>query len=151
MKRLLLMGTACSFPDFERDFILKTDASDTTVGAVLSQRDDRNQDVMVACASQKLNESERRWATYDKEFWGVVWGIRQFSHYLRYRKFILYTDHQPLLSCRSVDTSKDANGKRTRWSLELASYEMDIRHKKGKANSDADALSRAPHADDATP
>ena len=150
LKRLLLMGTACSFPDFERDFILKTDASDTTVGAVLSQRDDRNQDVMVACASQKLNESERRWATYDKEFWGVVWGIRQFSHYLRYRKFILYTDHQPLLSCQSVDTSKDANGKRTRWSLELASYEMDIKYKKGKANSDADALSRAPHADEAT-
>ena len=149
LKRLLLMGTACSFPDFEKEFILKTDASDTTVGAVLSQRDDRNHDVLVACASQKLGEGERKWATYDKEFWGVVWGIRQFSHYLRYRKFILYTDHQPLLSCQSVDTAKDANGKRTRWSLELASYEIDIRHKKGKANSDADALSRAPHADKA--
>ena len=151
LKQLLLEGTACAFPDFEKEFILKTDASDTTVGAVLSQRDERNHDLMVACASQKLNAGEKRWCTYDKEFWGVVWGVRQFAHYLRYRRFILYTDHQPLLSCQSVDTSKDANGKRTRWSLELASYDIDIRHKKGKANSDADALSRAPHADEAEP
>ena len=48
LKRLLLMGTACSFPDFEKEFILKTDASETTVGAVLSQRDDRNHDVIIA-------------------------------------------------------------------------------------------------------
>jgi hypothetical protein len=56
------------------------------------------------------------------------WAVRQFSHYLRYRKFMLITDHQPLLSCLRVDSKKDATGKRTRWSLELNSYEFELKH-----------------------
>ena len=147
LKSMLLEGTACAFPDFKRDFILKTDASDTTVGCVLSQRDERNCEQMVACASQKLTRQQAAWCTYDKEFWALVWATRQFSHYLRYRKFLCFTDHRPLLSCRTLNDEKDATGRRTRWAIELASYEMDLRHKEGKKNSDADALSRAPHPD----
>jgi hypothetical protein len=60
----------------------------------------------------------------------MVWAVRQFSHYLRFRKFTLITDHQPLLSCLSVDTKKDATGKRTRWSLELNSYEFELKHER---------------------
>ena len=149
LKGLLLKGTACAFPDFKEDFFLKTDASETTVGAVLAQKDERNRERMVACASQKLNTTERKWSTYDREFWAIVWGVCQFSHYLRFRPFVCYTDHRPLLSCRSVDTDKDATGRRTRWAIELASYEMDLRHKEGRRNADADALSRAPHPDEA--
>jgi hypothetical protein len=62
-------------------------------------------------------------------------------------KFTIITDHQPLLSCLTVDTKKDATGKRTRWSLELNSNEFEIKHKKGKLYTDADARSRAPYAD----
>ena len=57
------------------------------------------------------------------------------------------TDHRPLLSCLSIDTRKDGTGKRTRWSLELSTYEFDIFHKSGKHHQDADRLLRAPHAD----
>ena len=93
LKHKLLSGTACSYPDFRKQFILKSDACGSTVGAILSQKEDEGQEKMVACASQKLNGTEPAWSTYDKEFYALVWAVRQFSHYLRYRKFIVLTDH----------------------------------------------------------
>ena len=148
IKRRLLTGTACAFPDFDKTFILKTDASDSAIGCVLAQRDERSREQMVACASRKLSTGEKRWATYDKEYVAIVWSVRHFSHYLKFRSFIVYTDHRPLLGCRSIDDEKDATGRRVRWSIEFASYNIDLRHKDGKKNGDADALSRCAHADE---
>ena len=147
LKEKLLSGTACAYPDFEKPYILKCDSSNSCVGAVLTQKDDRNKECMIACASQKLNSVEVRWAAIDKEFFAIIWGVRQYNHYLRFSKFFIYTDHRPLLSCLNVNTQNDATGKRTRWSLELQSYDFELLYKKGKHNVDADALSRHPNPD----
>ena len=147
LKFKLLEGTATQFPDFTKRFYLKTDGSGTTVGAVLSQRDVRNKDVLVSCASQKLNSLQSSWAAFDKEFYALIWGVRTYSHYLRFAKFTIVTDSKPLLSAVNMNTKNDGNGKRMRWSIELSSYNYDIVYKKGKWHSDADALSRCPHAD----
>jgi hypothetical protein len=34
----LLAGNACAYPNFDEEFILKSDGCDTTFGAVLTQR-----------------------------------------------------------------------------------------------------------------
>ena len=151
LKQLLMEGTATAYPDFEKEFIVKPDGSPTTVGAVLTQNDERGKEVMVAAASQKLNEAEKAWAPYDKEMFAIIWAVRQFSHYLKFKPFTIVTDHKPLLSCLKIDPKKDATGKRTRWALELSTYEFNIKHKPGKLHTDADALSRAPHASAAEP
>ena len=147
LKRELLEGSATSFPDFDKEFYVKPDASKTTVGALLTQKDERGKEVMIAAASQRLNAAESAWAPYDREMYGIVWAVRSFSHYLRFRPFVIYTDHKPLLTCVNIDPKKDATGKRTRWALEWSTYEFSIKHKSGKRHGDADALSRAEHAD----
>ena len=76
LKSKLLEGSATSYPDFEREFFVKPDASDTTVGAVLTQLDDNGKEVMVAAASQKLNSAKTKWSTYDKEMFGLIWSVR---------------------------------------------------------------------------
>ena len=38
---------------------------------------------------------------------------------------------------------KDPNGRLARWSLIIQSYDFDIKHRAGKSNGNADALSRA--------
>ena len=69
-------------------------------------------------------------------------------HYLRFKHFTIFTDHKPLLALMTIDTRKDASGKRTRWALELSSYDFTIKYKAGSKHGDADALSRADHADE---
>ena len=58
-------------PDFERDFILRTDASDSGLGAILLQTYDGT-DFPVAYASKKLSPAQSLYATVEKECVGVV-------------------------------------------------------------------------------
>ena len=148
LKEKLLSGTACChFPDFDKTFILKADGCGESVGGVLSQKDDRNKEVMIAAASQKLNSDQKKWCSFDVEFFALVWAVRQFQQYLRFKKFVIVTDNKPLLSAININCKNDGSGKRVRWSLELQSYDFDIVYKKGIKHLDADALSRCPHAD----
>ena len=63
-----LQGRLCSAPilrspDFERDFLLQTDASDAGVGAVQSQCDEDSADYPVAYYNRKLPAREQKNST----------------------------------------------------------------------------------------
>ena len=66
LKDLLCSAPVLQSPDFERDFVLQTDASDG-VGAVLSQVDDTGADHPVAYFSRKLLLREQKYSTIEKE------------------------------------------------------------------------------------
>ena len=52
---------------------------------------------------------------------------------------MIITDHSAL---KWLQTSKLPKGRRARWVMELQQYDFSIKHRPGKANSNADALSR---------
>ena len=147
----LLEEPIAAYPDYEKEFILKTDASKVAMGAVLTQKDDEGKERMIACSSKKFGEDELKWIPYDREYWALVHSVRHFSHYLRFQKFTLITDHKPLLAWRDITTQRDGTNKRVRWAMELSTYEMDLVFKQGRKHADADALSRHPHPDEPVP
>lgn len=138
-KQILTNAPILQYPDFDKPFILTTDASDFALGAVLSQGN-VGSDKPVAYASRTLSDTEIRYSTIEKELLGIVWAIKYFRPYLYGRKFTIYTDHRPLTWLMSL---KDPNSKLTRWKLKLAEYDYKVVYKKGKQNTNADALSRA--------
>ena len=148
LKNMLVSEPIASFPDYEKPFILKTDASKAAMGAVLCQKKEGNKECMIACTSKKFNSDELRWIPYDREYWAVVYAVRHFSHYLRFKPFQIVTDHKPLLAWRDITTQKDGFNKRTRWAMELSSYDFVMTYKEGRRHTDADALSRHPNPDE---
>lgn len=137
-KNILCNEPLLQYPDFEKEFILTTDASNYAVGAILSQIKN-GADLPIAYASRTLNKSETQYSAIEKELLAIVFGTKYFRPYIYGRKFKIYTDHKPLQWLFSV---KEPNSRLLRWRLKLEEYDYEIKYKKGKSNKNADALSR---------
>ncbi|XP_069975057.1 uncharacterized protein [Penaeus vannamei] len=138
LKKMLCKQPILQLPNFQKPFILRTDASQDGVGAVLMQETD-GEIYPVAYHSRKLKSAERNYSTVEKELLAVVDGIKKYYFYLYGDKFLLETDHMPLESLR---TSKNANARLMRWAMYLQQFNFAIRYIKGSANVGADFLSR---------
>ena len=138
VKDILTRKPVLQLPDFDKRFIVRTDASDEGLGAILLQETD-NEYLPVAYASKKLLDRETRYSTIEKECLAIVWALKKFSAYLYSKPFILQCDHKPLTYLR---TSMYDNARLTRWTLLLQEYNFVVEHIAGRENSGADALSR---------
>ena len=145
LKEALSSAPIVAHPDFDLPWLLYTDASHECIGSVLAQVHKDNRERVVEYFSSKLSEDERKWCTFDKEFYAIVASVRKFRHYLRDSKFTIITDHRPLLSLRKMNLTADYTGKRARWVLELDPLDWTIQYKPGKKHNNADSMSRYPH------
>ena len=82
LKQLLCAAPVLCSPDFEKQFILQTDASYQGVEAVLSQLDDKGMDHPVAYYSRKLFPREEKYSTVEKECLAMKVGVEAFRVYL---------------------------------------------------------------------
>ena len=128
LKCSLCTSPVLKSPEWDKPFILQTDASDRGMGAVLSQPDADGRDRPVAYFSRKLLPREERYATIEKECLAIKLGVLAFHVYLIGRPFTIQTDHRSL---EWLDRMKDANARLTRWSLMLQSYTFNIEYRAG--------------------
>ena len=139
LKNALSSSPVLRYPSRHENFILCTDASGSGLGVVLEQGGK-----VVSYASRTLNKAEKNYRTIEKECLAVVFGTKQFRHYLLGRQFKIITDHNPLkwLSAQKME------GKLCRWALILQEFDFSIEYRKGSQNGNADALSRIPMMDE---
>ena len=141
LRACLVSSPVLSYPDYSRRFVLDTDASDTGIGAVLSQVKDDGSEVVTAYASRSLSRPERRYCVTRKELLAVVEFVHHFRHYLLGREFTLRTYHNSLVWVRNF---KEPEGQLARWLEKLEEYNFTIVHRRGALYNNADALSRIP-------
>ncbi len=145
LKHSLTSSPIVCHPNYSSPWLLYTDASNDSIGSVLAQKGDDGKERVIAYFSAALNKTEKKWSTFDREFYAIIASVRRFKHYLRDSKFTIITDHRPLLAVRKLDLNTDLTGKRTRWALELDPLDFEIIHKSGSKHANADSLSRYPH------
>lgn len=134
IKEKLTSAPILVLPDFFSTFELHCDASKLGIGAVLSQNSRH-----VAYYSEKLTGPRSRYSTYDVEFYAIVQAIKHWRHYFVHRDFVLFTDHDAL---RHLDSQAKISSRHAGWIAYLQQFTFSIRHKSGKTNRVADALSR---------
>ena len=122
-----------------KEFVLRSDASEKGMGAVLLQEKEGNL-FPIAYASKKFNKAQCAYSVTEKECLAIVWAIQKFQTFLYGNEFTIQTDHQPL-SC--IKKSKIANGRLLRWALILQPYRYRIEVIRGKHNIGADYMSRS--------
>ena len=85
------------FSDFNKPFLLETDASKEGLGAVLSQKQDDGHYHPVAFGSRTLTSSEQNYHSSKLEFLALKWSITEhFKEYLAYALFTVHMDNNPL-------------------------------------------------------
>ena len=140
LKEAVTTAPILAYPVPGAPFILDTDASNSGIGAVLSQGTENGEKV-VAFYSRSLSKTERNYCVTRRELLAAVESIRQFQKYLYGQPFLLRTDHASL---RWLLNFKNPEGQMARWIEKLQNYEFQIEHRKGQLHSNADALSRRP-------
>ncbi|CAM4435030.1 unnamed protein product [Caretta caretta] len=139
LKATLMSDPVLRAPDFDKPFLVTTDASEHGVGAVLMQKGPDQEFHPVVFLSKKLSERESNWSVTEKECYAIVYALEKLRPYVWGRRFHLQTDHAAL---KWLHTVKETNKKLLRWSLALQDFDFDIQHISGASNKVADALSR---------
>ncbi|CAF4579277.1 unnamed protein product, partial [Didymodactylos carnosus] len=128
-------------PNYPLVLVLSTDASKIGMGGVLKQITPNGPQPIVYI-SKKLSSAQRKYSTIEQECLAIIHCVKQLKHYLDGREFTIETDHCPLCN---LHVKQSSNARIDRWSMELSAYNIiQLKHKKGKCNCDADLMSRYP-------
>ena len=119
LRKELSTTPVLAYPDFSKQFIVDTDASDSGIGAVISQVDDQGTERVVAYGSRLLSKPERQYCVTRRELLAVVFFIDQFHPYLLGYHFLLQTDHGALTWLMNF---KEPEGQMARWLEKLQEY-----------------------------
>ena len=139
LKKRLVMAPILAAPDWEREFHVTVDASGWCLGAVLWQEDDERRERPIYYASRQMNPAEINYTTTEREALAMIYACKKFRHYLLGYKVIFHTDHDAL---RYLVNKPDLSGRLARWILLLQEFTYEVRFKPGRANANADFLSR---------
>jgi hypothetical protein len=144
LKVAMTTAPVLAYPDPRKPYTLETDASGQGLGAVLAQPGEVEGKLQpVAYISRVLQAAEKNYGVTEQECLAVIWGLKQFRHYLLGQPFTVITDHQSL---KWLMKQQSPNGRLARWALAIQEYEFEIVYRPGAVNYTADALSRAPLA-----
>ena len=139
-KRQLIDATLLAHPRENVTLALRTDASDTSIGAVIEQLFNEQWEPL-GFFSTKLSPTERRYSTYDRELLAIYKSLRYFRHMAEGRNFVIFTDHKPLIYAFQQSADK-ASPRQLRHLDYIGQFTTKIMYVAGKNNIVADTLSR---------
>ena len=148
LKDRLMKAPILTMPDFEKQFIIRTDASYSGIGGVLLQKDENNNEKPIHFISRTLKPGEQNYGITDLEGTAAAYCVKKFKSYFAGNKFetLLYTDHKPLVGLfKNKETN---NARQTRWVILFSMLKIKVLYEPGKKNVIADALSRMESKDE---
>src|ERR1044071_4471627 len=100
MKQKMLETPILAHSDYEKEFILYTNASYSGLGFILCQEKEDGKEHPIAYEGRKLNAAENNYTITELECLRVVWSVRKNKQFL-VKKFTLITDHKELETLRN--------------------------------------------------
>lgn len=150
IKRLLTTAPTLAHFDPKTSIGLSADASSVGAGIILFHKYEDGSERPICYASKTFSETEKRYSQIEKEGLAIIFGIKKYYKYLCGRKFLLISDHRPLLKIFGPKTHLPVYvaSRLHHWSVYLQQFQYDINYRKSADHGNADALSRIPAARD---
>ncbi|SRR6266498_1672704 len=116
IKKKMTTALIIVHPDFDKPFILYTDASERDVRAVQHQKGDDEKEKLIVCISRAFNKHEKKYLIIKQECFAIVWGVEKFKQHLEVKPFTIITDYMTL---EMVKTANLPIGRKARWLCKL--------------------------------
>ena len=148
LKKVLAESLELFRIDPDSPFILRTDASDKAIGAVLEQeRKVSHKNVLRKVPVgffAEIGEITVKLDPREKETYAVVSALRKWAGWIGLQPVLITTDHKSLEDwvTEKMDTPSGPAGRRARWHETLSKFDLEIKYIPGPENLVADALSR---------
>ena len=137
LKQALVTAPVLAYPDFSLSFTIPCDASIVAIGAVLGQVVNEKFRPVVY-GSRHLTSTETRYSTTERELLAIVWASKRFNAYIYGRHVIFITDHEPLVTMRTL---KEPFGRIGRLFHKIQDIDYTLIFQPGARNFTADLLS----------
>jgi len=153
LKKLMCSKPVLTQPQYDKPFVVHTDALAYGVGTILLQEGEINPQKPskpclhpIAYYSAMFTPTERNYDIYEHKLLVVIKALQNWRPHLTWtpHPFTLITDHANLTFWKHP---RKVNRHVTRWFAELQDYWFEIKHVPGKTHTAADFLSR-PFVDD---
>jgi transposase InsO family protein len=144
IKEILTSDLLLTHYDPTLEIIVSADASEKGIGAVISHKFSDGKIKAIAHASSALSPAEKNYSQIEKEGLALIFAVEKFHKMIYGRKFILQTDHKPLLAIfgNKKGIKQCSANRLLRWSLILLGYDFSIEYVNTVEFGQADALSR---------
>jgi hypothetical protein len=111
-------------PDYSRDFIIFSFASQDTIAGVLMQKDADDYEHPVAFMSKVLRDFELNYTITEKQAYALVKSFKHFRNYIVYNKIKAYV---PYPAIKDVLSQQDCMGTRGKWVSKIQEYDLEIK------------------------
>ena len=93
----------------------------------------------IAYFNENLNDTKKKYSTYDKTFYSIIQALKKWRHYLVPQEFVLYNDNQAL---QFITRQEKLNQRHAKWVEFMQNFTFVLKNIVGNANKVVDALSR---------
>lgn len=134
LKAAMLSALVLAYPDFEKEFVVETNACTMGIVVVLSQNEHP-----ICYYSCKLLGKMKNASIYVKKMFAISQAVSKWRHYLLGKHFPIRIDHKSLKNILSqvIQTLEQQT-----FLFKLLGFNYTIEYRSGKENNAADALSR---------
>lgn len=147
IKELVCKAPILRCPNWKLPFHISIDASQTIVGAVLGQQEDKKP-YEIYYVNKNLTLAKLNYTITEKEFLAIIYVVNKFLHYIIGYPIFVHTDHTTI---RYLMNKPITPSRITIWLLLIQEFDITIIDKPGKDNIVTHFLSRMDTSDEGTP
>jgi hypothetical protein len=124
IKQALIEAHVLISPDYSKEFLIFSFASEDTIVVVLLQRNDEGYEQPISFFSKTLRDAELKYDIMEKQAYALVKALKSFRVYVLHSEIIAYVPNSVV---KEILVQPDSEGKRGKWITKLLEYNLVIK------------------------